>query len=186
MTTSDQVDSSLYAFWRLLGEGYEPNEAQDAIMRQLLDAEFPKYGPPVPAELRRPASLSMFDQALRDIYAPGLRVALNGSMKFASILHAGPQRRRWWYKPWTWHRKNRKGIAPGVREATWSVQKPGEIKGMHAINVIYDELVPADTAFLINPAMMHFEPDPHWSWDNGVDPVELFDRKYEEWHDFGE
>lgn len=116
-----------------------------------------------------PLQLSMMDRVLKELYAPGLRVALEANVPISDMLRRRVITRRGTFKD------------PESLEH-WHV-KPGAIKGFDGINVIYDEMVPADTAYLIDPTTMYFE-NPHWTWDNaGSEP---FDPDWEEWHDFGE
>ena len=71
--------------------------------RQILDNMFPPPPPYVPPKLKlrfkvrnwyrrvilrkKPNSMALFDKALREVYAPGLRAAINESNTFMKVLH---------------------------------------------------------------------------------------------------
>lgn len=64
---------------------------------------------------------------------------------------------RVWFKPWTWRRPRKRDI----------VRRTG-IKGFETWNVVVDEYVPKDTAFLINPDFVYWDevvPLTDFDWD---------------------
>lgn len=101
--------------------------------------------------------MPQFDEVLRQDYASGLRNALKQSNALIMYL---PRRRRFWYKPWTWLRKNERGFPVDEyarHDARWSLNY-GVQAG--AIPVIYNELVPPGTAYLIDTERVWHGPEP--------------------------
>lgn len=98
-------------------------------------------------------ALSSFDQALRDIYAPGLRDHINNSRSFFDMIVKAPEPKRVWWQPWTWRRVQRwlpKGmqVHPNYegRKCVWDIK------------VVEDPTLPKDTAYLINTDYLVHEP----------------------------
>jgi len=125
------------------------------------------YEPPVQTCINltdvngRGMSMSAFDQALRDVYAPGLRDAINNSRSFFDMIVKAPERKRVWWQPWTWRRVQRwlpKGMQyhPNYegRKCVWDVK------------VVESKLCPPGQAFLLNTDALEYGDPGDWMDDD--------------------
>jgi hypothetical protein len=99
-----------------------------------------------------------------------------------SVLHGGSAQNG---KRTTWNIVTRKGaIKDPDKLEQWKHE--GEMHGFSGINVIEDETVPFNQAYLINPDYLVHEPVVGWYPEGDPDDYhDLFDPNYEEWHDMG-
>lgn len=127
-------------------------------------------GPTAP---QRPSSLSMFDQCLKDIYAPALRDHINNSRPFFDMLVTNPTpfRKRVWWKPSTWRKKKLTGLKAllkqDTRKVVWKthtvpVKVDGLVGDLDGIPVVEDPLCPPNMAYLINTDALSHEPSSFW------------------------